>query len=445
MAIKYEMDTISAIATPLGVGGVGIIRVSGTKAFDIIQKIFSNKKIKTGKIAHGWIIDGGDFVDEVVVLPFQKPNSYTGEDVIEIQCHGGINVVRKILDLTIKNGARLAERGEYTKRAFLNKKLDLSQAEAVLDLIHAKTTTFAMKSAKNLSGKLSQEVNKIKDILFNLYSLIIAAVDFPEDVKEPDYNVLEEKIKSAIDSIDYILKFSKSSNILRQGIKIAVVGRPNVGKSSLFNTLLNLDRAIVTEIAGTTRDIIQETIDLDGISATIIDTAGIRDAENIDKVESIGIDYTKKCIAEADIVLFLFDIVKGITTEDEEIFNLIQDKPFIKIASKFDLHKKSTDNVLSVSVKTGENIENLKKEIKKIVIENNDLEGEFITNQRQQECLERSKEALIQALKATQLMEIQDLISIDIKTALMHVSEVSGEVITDEVLDNIFENFCIGK
>lgn len=445
MNIKYDVDTISAIATPLGVGGVGIVRISGSKSFEIIKKVFSNKNIIPGRIIHGWIKENEDFIDEVVVLPFKNPHSYTGEDTIEIQCHGGINIVKKILDLTIKNGARIAERGEFTKRAFLNKKLDLSQAEAVLDLINAKTVNFAVKSAKNLSGKLSLEVTKIRDELFNLYSTIIAAVDFPEDVKEPEYSLLEEKISHLLKEIKNILSFSNSSNILRQGIKIAIVGRPNVGKSSLFNVLLNLDRAIVTPIAGTTRDVIQESLDIDGIAATIIDTAGIRECENLDTVESIGIDYTKKCIEDSDVVLFLFDAKDGFTKEDEEIFELIQEKPYIKIASKIDLIEEKFSDCLSISTKTGENIESLKKEIKKLVSENNDLEIEFITNKRQQECLNKSKEALEQSLFAVKNEEIQDLISIDIKSALMFVSEISGEVITDDVLNNIFDNFCIGK
>lgn len=445
MNIKYDLDTISAIATPLGVGGVGIVRISGSKSFEIIKKIFSNKNIVAGKIIHGWIKENDDFIDEVIVLPFKNPHSYTGEDTIEVQCHGGINIVKKILDLTLKNGARLAERGEFTKRAFLNQKLDLSQAEAVLDLINAKTVNFAIKSAKNLSGKLSLEIKKIRDELFNLYSLIIAAVDFPEDVAEPEYSLLEEKINELLKEIKNILSFSKSSNILRQGIKIAIAGRPNVGKSSLFNLLLNLDRAIVTDIAGTTRDIIQESLDIDGIAATIIDTAGIRECENVDKVESIGIDYAKKCMEDSDVVLFLFDAQEGFIKEDEEIFELIKNKPHLKIASKVDLVQEPLKECISISTKTRENIDILKSEIKKIVSENNDLETDFITNQRQQECLNDSKEALEQALSAVKNEEIQDLISIDIKSALLFVSEISGEVITDDVLNNIFDNFCIGK
>lgn len=445
MKNQFISDTISAIATPLGNGGVSIVRISGPDSFNIIDKMFSSTNLSAGKIYHGRVIDNGDKLDEVIVLPFKAPRSYTGEDVIEIQCHGGVYITKKILDLTIKHGARYAEKGEFTKRAFLNGKMDLSQAEAVLDLIHANTEKFAVDSAKNLFGKLSQEVGKIRGEITELLSRIIAAVDFPEDVKEPEYSFIEEKLESIIEKINYILSFSNSSNIYRQGIKIVLAGRPNVGKSSLFNSLLNLDRAIVTDIAGTTRDVIQETFDIDGIVATIIDTAGIRDDENINKVEAIGIDFSRKYVQEADLVLFLYDLNEGFTPDDEQIFKTIEDKIHIKVATKCDLTSNKDDNAVCVSLKTGENLGKLKEKIKSMVITQNLTEVEFITNQRQQKCLEETKNSLINALIAAQNKEIQDLISIDIKSALMFISEVSGEVITDDILNNIFDNFCIGK
>ena len=445
MLNEIMTDTISAIATPLGNGGVSIIRISGSKAFDIINKMFSHQNLIPDKIYFGYILENGEKLDEVIVLPFKAPKSYTGEDVIEIQCHGGIYITNKILDLTIKHGARPAEKGEYTKRAFLNGKMDLSQAEAVLDIIHAQTEKFAVSSAKNLFGKLSEETFKIRNELTQLYSKIIASVDFPEDVKEPEYSFLETTIEKIIGEINHILSFSKSSNIYRQGIKIVLAGRPNVGKSSLFNALLNLERAIVTDIAGTTRDVIQETLDIDGIASTVIDTAGIREDDNINKVEAIGIDFSKKYLQEADIVLFLYDLNEGFTTEDEEIFKTIRDKTYIKVAAKSDLTQNTDDTAVCVSVKTGENLDVLKQKIKTLVISQNLTEVEFITNKRQQNCLQEAKNSLINALIAVQNNEIQDLISIDIKSALMYISEVSGEVITDEILNNIFDNFCIGK
>ncbi len=445
MINQFTLDTISAVATPIGNGGVSIVRISGSKSFEIIDKMFSSQNLTAGKIYHGWVMENGEKLDEVIVLPFKAPNSYTGEDVIEIQCHGGVYITNKILDLTIKNGARYAEKGEYTKRAFLNHKMDLSQAEAVLDLIHARTEKFAVTSAKNLFGKLSMEVGKIRQEIMDLLSRIIAAVDFPEDVAEPEYSYLEETIESIIEKINHILSFSKSSNVFRQGIKIVLAGRPNVGKSSLFNALLNLERAIVTDIAGTTRDVIQETLDIDGIAATIIDTAGIRDDENINKVEAIGIDYSKKYVQEADVVLFLYDLNDGFTQEDKEIFDSVQGKSFIKVATKCDLTSNEDEEAVCISLKTGENLDLLKQKIKSAVMSQNLTEIEFVTNQRQQKSLEETKNSLINALIATQNKEIQDLISIDVKSALMFISEVSGEVITDDILTNIFDNFCIGK
>lgn len=438
-------DTISAAATPVGNGGVSIVRISGADSFKISDKIFSVKNLTAGKIYHGWVMENGVKLDEVIVLPFKAPNSYTGEDVIEIQCHGGIYITNKILELTLQNGARYAQRGEFTKRAFLNKKMDLSQAEAVLDIIQAGTEQFAIKSAGNLNGKLSKETAEIRDKITELLSRIIAAVDFPEDVQEPSYEYLNKGTKEVIDRINYILGFSKSSDILRQGIKIVLAGKPNVGKSSLFNALINLDRAIVTDVAGTTRDVLHETVNIGGIPATITDTAGIRNDNNVDKVESIGIDYSKKYIQDADLVLFLYDMSQGMQDADKEILASVKDKPYIKVGTKCDLTAKNDEDSVCISVKTGENLELLKEKIKSLVLHNNLTEVEYVTNKRQQNCLEKAKESMLDALKAIERKEIQDLISIDIKSALMYISEVSGEVITDDILNNIFENFCIGK
>ena len=452
MNVLQEFDTITAIATPIGTGGVGIIRISGEKSFKIIEKFFLQELIP-GKIHHGWIKDGEKFIDEVIVLPFKSPNSYTGEDVVEIQCHGGINVVRNILDLVLANGARLAERGEFTKRAFLNHKLDLSQAEAVCDLIHAKTQNFAIQSAKNLSGVLAEKVKEIKKDIFEILSKIIAGIDFPDDVKEPEYSYLETEFKNAIKKIDDILLCAKSSNVLRQGIKISILGKPNVGKSSLFNTLLSMNRAIVTDIEGTTRDIITETLDFDGIPVTLIDTAGIREnaQENliIGKVEEIGIELSKQSAQEADLILFLYDASTGMNQDDEMILDLIKDKKFLVIANKADLQHchnvVGLANPTYLSTITKDGFEELKSQIKQFVGEKSIEDTEFITNTRQQDCLEKSRESLHQALLATQINELQDLISIDVKSALLYLDEITGEVITDDILNNIFDNFCIGK
>ena len=444
MNITQEFDTITAIATPIGTGGVGVIRISGDNSFDIINKIFSKKTLEAGKIAHGWIIDGNVKIDEVVVLPFKKPNSYTGEDVIEIQCHGGINVVRNILDLVLKSGARMAERGEFTKRAFLNGKMDLSQAESVADLIHSKTRQFAKQSAKNLAGVLAEKIAEIRKDIFEVLSRIVAGIDFPEDVKEPEYNYLIEEFQKSISKIDKILSCAQASDIMRQGVKIAIAGKPNVGKSSLFNTLLNVERAIVTDIAGTTRDVLKENLDWD-VAITLIDTAGIRDNDEVEKVEKIGIEYSKQSVDEADLVLFLYNAQTGMNDDDISILELLKDKRHIIIANKCDLITERKPDTFYLSTVTKEGMDELKNRIKQIVCDFSLDDTEFITNKRQQDCLEKAKESLTTALKAAEYGELQDLISIDVKQALLYLDELTGEVITDDILNNIFDHFCIGK
>ena len=467
MNINDEFDTITAIATPIGMGGVGVIRISGDKAFDIIKKIFTNLNFEPRKFNHGWIYEEGfeapltpnpsptrgegkKYIDEVIVLPFFAPNSYTGEDVIEIQCHGGVNVVKNILNLVLKNGARMAEKGEFTKRAFLNKRMDLSQAESVADIIHSKTSEFAKVSVKNLSGTLKEGVNNIRNLIFDVLSKITAGIDFPEDVKEPEYEYLISSFNHIISSIDSILAGANTSNIFRQGASVAIIGKPNVGKSSLFNSLLNLDRAIVTDIAGTTRDVIKETLDL-GIPVTLVDTAGIRDDEdNVDKVEQIGIEYSKQSLDEADLVLFVYDASKGLEKEDKEVLELIKDKKHIIVANKCDLSPipnplKEEETFVYLSALTGEGVNELKEELTKKVCDINPENLEFVTNTRQQECLRKARNSIEQALLAAQLRELQDLISIDVKSALLALDELTGELITDDILNNIFDHFCIGK
>ena len=444
MNITEEFDTIAAISTPLGTGGVGVIRISGERAFEIIEKIFTNPNFEPRKFNHGWIVDNGTKIDEVIVLPFFEPNSYTGENVIEIQCHGGINVVRNILNLVLKNGARMAEKGEFTKRAFLNKRMDLSQAEAVADIIHSKTKEFAKVSMKNLSGVLREKINDIRNEIFEVLSRITAGIDFPEDVNEPEYSYLTETFTRIISQIDSVLRDADTSNVLRQGISVTIAGRPNVGKSSIFNALLSLDRAIVTDIAGTTRDVLKETLDL-GVPVTLIDTAGIREDEDVSKVEKIGIEYSKQSLEDADLVIFVYDAQAGMTKEDEEIFELAQEKKHLVIANKCDLISERKYGLHYISAKTGEGIAELKELITKQVCDIKPDNLEFVTNSRQQVCLARAKTALEQALLGAQLKELQDLISIDVKSAILALDEITGELITDDILNNIFDNFCIGK
>ena len=450
-------DTISAIATVIGTGGVSIIRLSGENAEKIISKIFfKNSKFEQAKfsannIFHGYIYDDKTLIDEVVVLCFKAPNSYTGEDVFEIQCHGGIQVTQAIFDLTLKNGARIADKGEFTKRAFINGKLDLSQAESVLDIISAKTKKFAQISATNLCGKLAEKIQKIRDEIFTLLSHIVAAIDFPEEVEEPNYENIEAELIKITSEINKILNGAKTSNIMRQGIKIAIAGKPNVGKSSLFNSLLNYERAIVTDIAGTTRDIIAESIDINGIPVTIIDTAGIREIANSNdsnKIENIGIEYSKRSIEDADAAIFVTDLSKNITDEDTEIFNLLKNKKHIIAGTKADLAQinRNYPDAIKISNINKEGIPVLLKAIgdmisQKILYEDTD----FLTNARQQEALENAKKALENAIESAKLHSEQDFLAIDIKSALMHLGEITGDDITQEILNNIFDKFCIGK
>lgn len=437
-------ETIAAPATPLSYGGIGVIRISGDEALNIVSKFF-NKKIKENLINHGWIIDNDKKIDEVIVLYFKAPKSYTGEDVIEIQTHGSPVVIKKILNLLLDSGARLADRGEFTKRAFLNRKMDLTEAEAVLDLINSKTTKSASKNASNLSGALYLEISKMREKIIEILAKITASIDFPEDVKEVSYNEIINSLAPIKEKIENILKNAKNHNILREGINISVIGRPNVGKSSLFNALLNLERAIVTDIAGTTRDTIKESFEIKGILATLTDTAGIREDENIDKVEQIGIKQAKNSITESDIVLLLFDGIEGITKDDREIFELAKGKKSILVATKADIQEIKYENAISISSKTGYNIDKLKNLIYEALIDINIDDSEFTTNQRQQKSLKDALDFINNALFAAQNEELQDLISIDIKSALVSLGEISGEVINDEILNGIFEKFCIGK
>ncbi len=451
-------DTICAVATPLSIGSIGIIRISGEKSFEIISKIF-DRPVKPETINHGWIIDNktGEKLDEVIVLPFKNPKSYTGEDIIEIQSHGSPVIIREILNLVLKNGARLAHRGEFTKRAFLNHKMDLSQAEAVLDLINAKTSKTASLAANNLSGTLKKEIDNIRESIIEILAKITASLDFPEDVAEVEYSEILSVLEKARNKIEKILQNARCHNVLREGIQIAIAGKPNVGKSSLFNALLNINRAIVTDIAGTTRDTISETIDIKGISATLTDTAGIREGKEVDTVERIGVENSKSTIDNSDIILCLYDGEKGIENEDREVFSLSgTSKTRLYVETKQDKTGKSApqnncnagktpENPILISSTTLFGIENLKDAVFEAILGSNIEDTSFLTNQRHQESLNKALLHIKNAITASKLEELQDLISIDVKSALLSLDEISGEVVTDEVLNRIFDSFCIGK
>ena len=447
-------DTISAISTAVGNAGIGVIRLSGKNSIDIADKIFSGKKTLHSatdrEIFFGHILDTlGDILDEVIVLVMRAPKSYTCENVVEIQCHGGQAVLRNILRRTFEAGARPAERGEFTKRAYLNGRLDISQAQAVMDVIQAKTSTALKVAQTQLAGKSAEKFQELRQNILELVAHIEALIDFPED--EID-DIFEHEIISQIDllleKISQLLDNQAKGKILREGLETVIVGKPNVGKSSLLNFLTESDRAIVTEIPGTTRDTIEEFINVEGVPVKIIDTAGIRNSENL--VEKIGIDKTKNLIDKAQLVLALFDSSKDLSQEDFEIFDLIKNKNTIILLTKNDLPQKISDaeiknfsdkKIISISAKTGDGLKSLEQNIFEFVGKI-DFENIFIPTEREGEILRRVDKYLRDAKISAENHLGIDFISIDLTGALEVLS--AGNV-ADEIVDKIFSTFCVGK
>ena len=457
-----EFDTICAISTAIGEGGIAIIRVSGDKALNIVSKIFKPKNgksildMKTYTMRYGHIIDMSteDLIDEVIISYMKGPRSFTAEDTVEINCHGGVTSTNKVLETVIKAGARLAEPGEFTKRAFLNGRIDLSQAEAVMDLITAKTE-LAMKSALMQSGgSLSQRINKLNEYLLNVLALIEYAVDFTEDDEEIDPTIpirVRESLEKAHNDIDKLLKSADEGKIIRDGLSLAIVGKPNVGKSSLLNVLLKEKRAIVTDVAGTTRDVIEEYINLDGIPVKIIDTAGIRETEDI--VEKIGVEKSREKIDEADLVLLVLDTSRELDKEDKEIIEAIKNKKSIVILNKIDLDNKmdnsilnNFENIIKISAKEDIGIDGLKNEIKNMFFSGKiDSESLIISNSRHKQALIRAGENCNEALIRLNNNEYLDLISIFVTAALKALGEITGSELEEDLVNKIFKEFCCGK
>jgi len=457
-----EFDTICAISTAIGEGGIAIIRVSGDNALNIVSKIFRPKNgkdikdMKTYTMRYGHIIDinNEELIDEVIISYMKGPRSFTAEDTVEINCHGGVTSTNKVLETVIKAGARLAEPGEFTKRAFLNGRIDLSQAEAVMDLITAKTE-LAMKSALMQSnGSLSQRINKLNEYLLNVLALIEYAVDFTEDDEEIDPTIpirVKESLEKAHEDIYKLLKSADEGKIIRDGLSLAIVGKPNVGKSSLLNVLLKEKRAIVTDIAGTTRDVIEEYINLDGIPVKIIDTAGIRETEDI--VEKIGVERSREKIDEADLVLLVLDSSRELDKEDKEIIDAIKNKKSIVLLNKIDLHIKIDDsilnnfeNIIKISAKEDIGIDGLKNEIKNMFFSGKiDSESLIISNSRHKQALIRAGENCNEALIRLNNNEYLDLISIFVTAALKALGEITGSELEEDLVNKIFREFCCGK
>jgi len=444
--MENNFDTIVAIITPLARGAVGIIRISGDKSYEIASRMFS-RQIKPKIINYGHILDENkQIIDEVILLPFVAPHSYTGEDVIEIQTHGSSAIINAVLELCLSYGARLAQRGEFTKRAFLNHRIDLSQAEAVMDVISAKSLKSAQDSISNLGGYLKNKINDLKKDLIDVYSKVIASIDFPEDVAEVDKNYIVSICNDKIQAIDEILSNSKSHDFIRDGISACLIGKPNVGKSSLFNCLLNYTRAIVTDIEGTTRDTIKEAINLNGYLINFVDTAGIRNQDNVDLVEKIGIDNSIEAIKNSEIVLFLFENSKE--EIDKELIELAKDKKVLFIQTKADILTNSSCDSLKISSLTGFGINELKDKISELIKELIPNDTKYTTNKRQQNCLQNAKNALCNVIETSKNeleLDLADLFALDLKQSILELDEITGEVLTDSILENIFDNFCIGK
>ncbi len=451
-------DTICGISTPIGRGAISIIRISGKDSMEIVEKIFTpGEKLKRtpgNSIVHGWIQvpKTQKKLDEVLLFVFKSPLSYTGEDMVEISAHGGIFIPQKIIQLLVDNGARIAERGEFTKRRFLNGKISLLEAESLLNVIESKTEKSLFVAEENLRGKLHKEIEQIKEEFLEIKSLIEADLDFGEsDMLTFDTREVIRKIKDLKTILKRIANSYKRGKILVEGFTLAITGKPNVGKSSLFNTILKEDKAIVTEIPGTTRDLLEGTIDIQGYPVILHDMAGIRPSKS--QVEKIGIDRALKMAQHSDGVLFLIDAADKIDNADKEIFKIIKEKPFILVANKSDLKKKIKNipfpgETIWVSAKKHSGIDKLNKAIVKLIEKITPVyteEGITCTTERQKEKIICAIDSLNSALQTIKEGKDIELLAFDIDEAINSLKELTGELTTEDILDKIFSNFCIGK
>ncbi|MCR4430278.1 MAG: tRNA uridine-5-carboxymethylaminomethyl(34) synthesis GTPase MnmE [Tepidanaerobacteraceae bacterium] len=457
-----DEETIAAISTPMGEGGIGIIRISGDKSFEITKKIFKPvsevREIRSRHLYLGHIIDPekGNRIDEVLTAFYKSPHTYTREDMVEINCHGGMVAQKKILELAIKYGARIAEPGEFTKRAFLNGRIDLSQAEAVIDIIRSKTERALMLANRQLAGGFSEMIKSIRSELVQIMAHIEANIDFPEDdIPEADPVQIKNEIQKSKNRIKMAIKNLESGKMLRDGLSTIILGRTNVGKSSLLNALLNEERAIVTDVPGTTRDIIEEYININGIPVKIIDTAGIR--ETGDKVEMIGVERAKRYLNEAEMVLLVIDASIEITEEDRRIFDMAKDKFAVIVINKTDLPSRIDEKeiekilpekkIIRISALKNQGIEELKNEIYNSIVEKMGPidENAIIATQRQKKAMEDAASYLEKALKSLEENMPIEVIEIDIRESWEKLGEIIGDTASEDIINAIFENFCIGK
>ncbi len=456
-------DTISAVATALGEGSIGIVRISGPQALAVGEKLFCAAAGKAlgsypvNTLVYGHVYDtDGSLVDEVLVVYMRAPRSYTAEDVVEIQCHGGMQPLQKILQLTFGAGARPAEAGEFTKRAFLNGRIDLTQAEAVMDIIRSRSEASLKLAVRQQQGQLAKELRSLRQRLVDIVVNLEAVIDYPEeDIEDVTYARVQESIDSAVSRIESLLAHAHTGKILREGLRTAIVGRPNVGKSSLLNALLKEERAIVSQYAGTTRDVIEEQLLLDGVPLVLADTAGIRATE--DFVEKIGVEKSRQLLAEAELVICVVDGSEGLTAEDEAILQAADGKPCVVIVNKCDLPlavdftqleaRFGTGRVLQLSAKTLTGVEDFTAWLKNYVYGSKGTleDGAYIQNARQERLLRQSLASLQDAGEAAQELLPYDCIEIDVRTAIDLLGEITGDTVQDEIINEIFSRFCIGK
>ena len=452
-------DTIAAISTPRGEGGIGIIRISGDKSFEILDKIFNtknpNRDLGFYKFNYGFIHDNGKIIDEVMAVRMKAPKTYTCEDVVEINCHGGHLISEKVLELVLKNGARHAEQGEFTKRAFMNGRIDLSQAEAVMDIIQGKTEKSISLSLEQLRGDLRDKIGSFKKALLDVTAHVNVVLDYPEEgIDDPLPSNLRENLENVYAEAERLISSYDKGKKIKEGIKTVIAGKPNVGKSTLLNSLLKEERAIVTHIPGTTRDVIEEIINIKGIPLVLTDTAGIRKTEDI--VENIGVEKSKKFIENADLVLLVLDASRELESEDREVIQEIQNnnKKMIVLLNKIDLERKieldefGLENILEISAKDNIGIEDMEERIYSYIVEEkveDSSEKLIITNIRHKTALEKTKDAIRNIFETIDAGMPMDLISVDLKEALDSLSEITGEISSEDILDHVFGNFCVGK
>ncbi len=456
----YIHDTIAAIATPLGEGGIGIVRLSGEGAKEIVISFFKPRyaefPLQSHHLYYGHIVDpvSGEKIDEVLVSLMLAPHTYTREDVLEINCHGGIVPLKKVLDLVLANGVRLAEPGEFTKRAFLNGRLDLAQAEGLLQVIRAKTEEGLKAAVDQLSGSLSSEVNEMRQQILFLLAPLEATIDFPEEeITALSRETVKVKVKELSDKALALLEEAEKGKIYREGVETAIIGRPNVGKSSLLNALLREERAIVTEVPGTTRDLLEEYINIKGIPLKIIDSAGIRKTKN--RVEIIGVNRARSLVERADLILFMLDAAEDLQEEDREIVSLLQGKKVIVLLNKTDLRQQLTvekikkllgaTKIISTSLIRGEGLTELEEAICELILSGT-VEAErvsFLAGARQKQALRKAKDFLEEAWRNN--LNDLDLLSLDLQAARTALGEITGETVGEDILDTIFAEFCIGK